>query len=131
MRAVAFLAIGLILSFPSVAFACRNVIPPMTEQQKLALADIIVIGTVAEMKEASDLEKEMNWPQVYRISMNIQKYLKGSGPAALQLVDTRGTDCDPEEAHIPLYRNPLSGTWRVFIGKRKELLWVDHAERSK
>jgi hypothetical protein len=103
----------------------------MTEQQKLALADIIVIGTVAEMKEASDLEKEMNWPQVYRISMNIQKYLKGSGPAALQLVDTRGTDCDPEEAHIPLYRNPLSGTWRVFIGKRKELLWVDHAERSK
>lgn len=101
----------------------------MTEQQKSALADIVAVGTVAEMREALDLEKDLNWPHVYRISMHIQKYLKGSGPLVLQFVDTTGTDCDAEESHIPLYRNPLSGTWRVFIGKRKDVLWVDHAER--
>ena len=101
----------------------------MTEQQKLSLADIVAVGTIAEMKEAPDLEKALNWPHVYRISIHIQKYLKGSGPVVLQLVDTTGTDCDAEESHIPLYLNPLSGTWRVFIGKRKDALWVDLAER--
>jgi hypothetical protein len=135
MNVITYLCAALIAFAPGLALACRlsDSFRPLTEQQKLDRADLVVIGTVSEMKDAPDIGREINHPYTFRLTMKVERWLKGSGKTSLELVDTAGTNCDDSIgiSHIAMHPNPRSTRWRVFASSRQGRLWIDTAEMLK
>lgn len=72
------------------------------------------LAQIIEMQKATDV-----WPKgyAYRLKISVERWLKGSGNKAFELIDTTGTDCDEISGvnHIVMQRDPLSFKWKIYL----------------
>lgn len=124
---------------PHFSFACRPIagheykIP--TEEERSAEADVVFSGRVVAVKEAPEMSAITQHPHTYLLTMDVGRWLKGSGRSPLEIVDTAGTDCDGllgiSHIFIPVGSSLPSSEWRVFARKSQGRLWVITAYQVK
>lgn len=91
----------------------------------------IFSGKVIRTVKVSDLKKlAIPNPYTYKLTLIVEKWMKGSGEKEQQVFDTAGADCDSLVGvnHIVMGREPLSTRWLVYITKQQGQLWVNTAE---
>jgi len=118
------------------AFGCKLIagheyrIP--TKEERYAQADLVFTGKAVWMKRAPDVEwVHGQHPHTFVFTIEVEKWMKGSGEARLEVFDTTGTDCDPTFGvqHMAMDSDPLSSRWTLYVKRRDGRLWLATAER--
>ncbi len=106
-----------------------------TEAERTAGADVVFVAKVSAIMEAPEMRRSSQRPYLYRVTMNVSRWLKGSGDAALVIFDTGGTDCDfltgISHIWIPDGANNSSFRWQVFARRSQGQLRVISAYRMR
>src|SRR4051812_16974915 len=124
---------------PSAAWACKPVygyeykIP--SEMERIAEADVVFIASSVAVKDAPEMQEISHHPYTYRVTMDVERWVKGSGNRAQIVFDTGGTDCDflSGISHIANLIHANNGAFlgRVFARRSHGQLWVITAELLK
>ena len=129
MKTSTYFRLAVLALTPHIALACKPVagLQPPTDEEKLRGTDLAVIGTVTGKKEAPALQNETGHAHPFLITVDVQKWLKGSGTHSLEFVDTTGTDCD--ESHIALQADPRATQWKIYARQQQGRLVISTAHR--
>ncbi len=113
-----YLCLLLLACFPQLSFACKPVhgfhrhIPTAGERD--AAADLVFSGKVVALKRGEEVAALANDPHYTRMfTMEVAKWVKGTGGNSIEVFDTTGSDCD----HGPHIRG-VGEQWTVHVQRR-------------
>jgi hypothetical protein len=139
MKAFSYSFLSMLALLPCSTLACmprdgfEYKVP--TEAERTAEADVVFVARVSAMMEAPEMRRTSEHPYIHRVTMNVSRWLKGSGDTALVIFDTGGTDCDfltgISHIWIPQGASMSSFQWHVFARRSQGQLWVISAHRMR
>jgi hypothetical protein len=138
MKSAIFFCLLIFVLFPQLSYGCKPVavreykVP--TKDEEYTQADIVFSGKVIRITKIYDIKGlAIQHPSTYKLSIHVEKWLKGSGEIEQEVFDTTGTDCDSTFGvnHIVVASDPRSTRWLVYIAKHQGQLWVRTSEQLK
>lgn len=98
----------------------------MTREEWHAEADLVLSGRVIQIESAPKLGRT-----VFKITFEVEHWLKGTGGKELLVFDDSGNPCDRVHGvfHILEANDPKSVRWLVYATKRQKQYWVSSAYR--
>jgi hypothetical protein len=135
MKVITNICLFIAALLPCAVLACSVVNKPggwiPSEKEKIANADVVLVARVVAIKE----EQIVKLPYIYRVTLYVKKWVKGSGDPALEIFDMTGTDCDEVFGIRHIYDsdgvNHTNSQWRIFARRSDEKLWVITADPIK
>jgi len=137
-KTIAYVCLLIFVAHPTLSFGCRPIagreykVP--TKEERYAQADLVVSGTIMHMKKAPDMEGVPGQhPYTFVVTLEVEKWVKGSGERKLDVFDTTGTDCDYSFGihHLATEERLESSRWLLYVRRYQGRYWVITAERLK